>query len=243
MKKKIVIVAAILSIVVSGCIVRSIHPFYHEEDVVFKKELLGTWMDSDSSVWKFSQNRRFDGLLRPEVSDNSYDVVYSENENDTSYFHVHLFTLKGNYYLDFMPEEEKNIGDKWASYHFIPTHSIARLEFISDHNISFFWFGEEWLENLFEQNKVRISHEYINTSGSYEQYILTAETDELQKFIVKFGSEIDYFENINFDSIRNVGNGIEIQNAVTKEMENYSSFVTDDKDVIFLSMRKIQDLE
>ena len=243
MKKKIVIVAAILSIVVSGCIIKSIHPFYHEEDVVFKEELLGTWIDSDSSVWKFSQHMSFGSFMGPEKADNSYEVVYCENENDTSYFNVHLFQLKGDYYLDFMPEVDENIGDKWASYHFFPAHSIARLKLVGDNNFSFLWYDEEWLEDLFDQNRVRISHEYTDTPGGYEQYILTAETSELQKFIVKFGAEIDVFEKINLDSIKNIGNPLEIQEAFYQEIETYTKSNPDISDPIFLSLSKIKNLE
>ncbi|MCK4922543.1 MAG: hypothetical protein KAS71_15930 [Bacteroidales bacterium] len=243
MKNKLIILTAILSLIISSCIVRSIHPFYKDSDVVFKSELLGTWLDSDSSKWVFSQRIYQESFLGPEKKDNSYEVVYYEEGNDTSYFYVHLFMLKGEYYLDFFPDEDDNIGDKFASFHFFPTHSIARIKLVGDENLSLFWYDEGWLGNLFEENRVKISHEYINPSGNYEQYILTAETSELQKFIVKYGAEIDIFEKINFDSIRNIENKFDIQNTIIDEMEAYCNSEEDNTDVIYLSMIKIEDVE
>lgn len=181
--------------------------------------------------------------MAPEVKDNSYKAVYCESKNDTSYFEVHLFKLRGNYYLDFLPEIDNNIGDKWASIHFIPTHSIARLEFVGDQNLCFFWYDQDWLSTLFEQNRVRISHELINPSSNSEQYILTAETEELQKFIMKFGSEIDVFEKINFDSIQNLKDEIAIHNTIIDKMEEYNKTGDDKSEVIYLSMRKIDNVE
>lgn len=243
MKNKLITVTVILSIIVSSCIVRSIHPFYKESDVVFKSELLGTWLDSDSSKWVFSQRIYHESFLGPEKKDNSYEVVYYEKENDTSYFYVHLFMLKGDYYLDFLPDMDDNIGDKFASFHFIPAHSIARLKFIGDQNLCFFWYDEDWLGTLFEQNKVKISHEFINPTGRYKEYILTAETSELQKFIVKYGPEIDVFEKINFDSIENIGITEEIHNAVVDKMDTYNDSDGDRSYVIYLSMIKTKDVE
>jgi len=242
MKNKLILVATILTIVVSGCIVKSIHPFYKDNDVEFKTELLGTWLDSDSAEWKFTQ-KIHQKFMAPEKKENYYEAVYSESKNDTSYFKVHLFKLKGNYYLDFLPEIEDNIGDTWASIHFIPTHSIARLELVGDRNLCFFWYDEDWLSTLFEQNRVKISHEIINPSGSDEQYVLTAETEELQKFILKFGSEIDVFEKINFDSIQNLNDEIVIHNTIIDKMESYNNIDDDRSEVIYLSMRKIEDAE
>ncbi|MCF8391292.1 MAG: hypothetical protein K9H12_11410 [Bacteroidales bacterium] len=241
MKNKLILVATILSIVVSSCIVKSIHPFYYDKDVEFKTELLGTWLDSDSSKWEFSQRIFQESFLGAEKKDKSYKAVYYEDEKDTSYFNVHLFKLKEKYYLDFLPEVEDNIGDKFGSIHFIPTHSIARVEFVGDNNICFFWYDQDWLANLFEQNRIKISHEFIKTPGSSEEYILTAETSELQKFLVKYGSEINVFEKINFDSIINLKDELKIHNTIIEKMESYNN--SDENDLIYLSIRKIDNVE
>jgi hypothetical protein len=79
--------------------------------------------------------------------------------------------------------------------HMIPAHTIARIDFVSDNEVVIAWFNEDWLKGLFEENRVKIAHEVIQTAEENftKEYVLTASTDELQKFIVKYGSvEDDY---------------------------------------------------
>jgi hypothetical protein len=58
------------------------------------------------------------------------------------------------------------------------------VQYNSD-SILLYWFAEEWLTELFEQNRIRIKHETIEFPN-YERHLLTATTDELQKFIKKY---------------------------------------------------------
>jgi hypothetical protein len=58
-----------------------------------------------------------------------------------------------------------------------------------------YWYGEDWLEELFEQNRIRIKHETV-TSPGYDRQVLTASTDELQKFIRKYANDPKTVEEI-----------------------------------------------
>jgi len=49
-----------------------------------------------------------------------------------------------------------------------------------------YWYGEEWLTDLFEQNRIRIKHETVQVAPDMPRHILTASTNELQKFITKY---------------------------------------------------------
>jgi hypothetical protein len=83
----------------------------------------------------------------------------------------------------------------------LPTHTIARVESISDREIQIRWLNEKWLRSLFAQNKIKISHEVVRDpvvqDDSNMGYILTASTDEMQKFIVKYGDEDKTFIDDN----------------------------------------------
>jgi hypothetical protein len=60
------------------------------------------------------------------------------------------------------------------------------------------WFNEEWLGSLFEQNRIKISHETVKNESGKETdnfYLLTASTDELQKFILKYGKDAVFDDN------------------------------------------------
>jgi len=191
MKTKLLIIAGLLVFLASGCLIKSLHPFYTEKDLVFRKELPGNWLAQDSSLWNISQRMRFDGFLQPEKGDNAYNILMTD-EKGTGSFIAHLFRLDGSLYLDFYPDEVQ-VSNSLASYHLIPAHTLAKVEVSAD-EIVIRWYNEEWLLELFNQNKVRIPHERIpydldDQNPDNYQVILTASTEELQKFLLKYGND------------------------------------------------------
>jgi len=75
----------------------------------------------------------------------------------------------------------------------VPTHSLAKID-LSGGNITISWYNEEWLIGLFNKNKIRIAHERVPYDPDLKdpesmQVILTAQTGELQKFIIKYGND------------------------------------------------------
>lgn len=238
--KSILLTTAMLTLLLGGCIVKSLHPFYKDKDIEFRPELLGTWIDQDSTVWEFSERTYTESIMGKEKKDNSYKVILKDpDEEKKSWFIVTLFRLKNSICLDFEPYIEDNIGDNMAALHFVPTHSVARVDFYSDNNFAFFWYDEDWLNDLFEQNRVKISHEVITQekNSSVESYVLTASTDELQKFLVKYGQEINIFNKINREKVMNGKDGLEKFNILESELDR----VRDQNDFadIYANLRKI----
>ncbi len=195
MKTRIVILCALIAVIVSSCLVKSLHPFYKEKDVVFKKELIGTWVDQESGKWTISQakiKKEGSGILGSSTVDSllNYYTVTLTDKDGVSEFTTHLFKLNNQLFVDFFPEEI-SIMDL-TSFHLVRTHSIAKIEVFGD-SIKLKWFNEIWLANLFKNNKIRISHETISEKDKDESYVLTASTDELQKFIIKYGNDPNAF--------------------------------------------------
>jgi hypothetical protein len=174
----------IAGVVLQGCIVKSVYPFFKESDVVFKKELVGSWMDNDSNRWNIHANP-----FKP----NSYELHYIKGNRDVAFAGT-LFTLDGYLYMDLFPVSDNKEEMLFFDVHLVPTHSVAMVEKLTSDDIIIKWFNEEWLESLFSQNKIRISHEMImdfdlKPNEDEGMYLLTASTDELQKFIVKYREE------------------------------------------------------
>jgi len=175
------IVAGLFLIFLSGCI-PSIHPLYTEEDIVFKTELLGSWKDGDSK-WVFAQR-----------GENGYLLKYYEKENyfmDTttfSDFEVTLLKLGKNYYLDFYPGDNDQLDfSSLLISTLLPVHIFAKVDFV-DEGVEISFFDRDWLEELLEENRIRIAHE-----KTPEYFVLTASTDELQKFVIKYSDVEDAF--------------------------------------------------
>jgi hypothetical protein len=197
MKTKNLIITGLLMFLVTGCFVKSLHPFYNEKDVVFKKEFTGNWTGNDSSAWKIEQGSKSDGLFKPAKPDDSYKVTYTDKKG-TAVFMVHMFQLRNRYFFDFYPEEVESSNDLMAS-HLVPMHTVARVD-LSSGNLKIQWYNEEWLITLFKQNKIRIAHEKVPmTDGKNDednfQVVLTASTEDLQKFMLKYMDDPNAIKN------------------------------------------------
>lgn len=64
MKKVILLSLSTVFLLLNGCPVKSLHPFYTENDLVFKEELLGQWIDEDSTVWNIEQSASPSGFFQ-----------------------------------------------------------------------------------------------------------------------------------------------------------------------------------
>ncbi|MCF8302151.1 MAG: hypothetical protein K9I94_02670 [Bacteroidales bacterium] len=209
MKAKSIILIGIMGLLFSGCLVKSLHPYYEERDVVFKPELLGSYMDADETAWKISRYSFSKGFMKGDSIDNSYLVEMQQKDaKRVSRFNVHLFELEGINYLDFAPIREDR-DEVLMELHLVPAHSIAQIEIISDNEITISWFEEEWLTDLFKENRVKIAHEVITYTDELEptQYVLTAGTSELQKFLIKYGktklpAECDEYNSVSCTTLK-----------------------------------------
>ena len=195
MKTKNIILIGLIGALLCGCIIKSLHPFYFEKDVVFKKELLGSWLDQDSSRWEVEQGVAAKGFLRSGDSlGNFYKVTIPEKDGTVSVLEAHLFHLGGSSYLDFYPQDLDIKSGILAQFHLVGAHSLAKCTFINSTTIKVSWFNEGWLSGLFEQNRIRIAHEEVENGDDDLSYVLTASTAELQKFILKYGNDPKAFE-------------------------------------------------
>lgn len=179
----------------SGCLVSSLHPFYKNEDKYFVESMVGSWVDGDSCIWTIHPNISGSGIFGTVKHDSSYIITYHEDENLKSILVGTLFQLNGVDYVDFLPDpnEDHHVADMTA-WHHVPVHTLARVHYNKD-SILLYWYGDEWLNELFEQNRIRIKHETVE-SADYDRQLLTADTDELQKFIKKYVNDAKTSEEV-----------------------------------------------
>ncbi|MDF1572739.1 MAG: hypothetical protein P1P82_14115 [Bacteroidales bacterium] len=188
MKRYAILLVTIAGLTLSGCLASSLHPFYKMKDKIFDKALVGNWIDTDSSLWVIRANTMSEGFMsnKPDRPDSTYSITYYESKDAVTYLQGTLFILNGQRYVDFFPSPDADhCSSDMTAFHHVPVHTLARMQFKQD-TAMFFWFGEEWLNDLFENNRIRINHETVNASADYERHILTAETGDLQKFILKY---------------------------------------------------------
>ena len=74
---------------------------------------------------------------------------------------------------------------------YIPAHTFMKFDIIGN-EIALTEFDNERLINLFEQNRIRLAHEIAGEDDGY--VVITASTDDLQKFITRYANDKDAFE-------------------------------------------------
>lgn len=183
MKRTSILFVVVIAVCLESCIVKSVHPFFREADVVYRKELEGTWTDQDKNRWRIHQNP---------FKQNSYEMHYSKNGRDVTLM-GHLFNLDGEMYLDMIPSGDNSEDMEVFDLHLVPTHSIAKVSKLTGTELLIKWFNEEWLRKMFTENRIKISHELVMDENPQSKddgfYLLTASTEELQKFVKKYGND------------------------------------------------------
>lgn len=167
----IVIVASLIA----GCVVTSVYPYYQAKDVSFDDGLLGKWIPADATnastaeeFWTFEK-----------INDRTYKLTTVENK--TNLYDVVRFKLGGATFLDCLTRERSEIQT--------PSHILLRTEIVAS-QLKMELLDYKWLGNLIEKNPRAIRHiivpyEAQAEKGSGGGLILTADTAELQKFILK----------------------------------------------------------
>lgn len=195
MKRFAILFVILACVTMSGCLVSALHPFYTNKDKTYDENFNGNWMDEDSCIWVIEDGESSHGFMDSGHMDSTFFITYYE-EGTKTYLKGTIFELEGKNYIDFFPEdEEEHFTSEMSNFHHLPVHTLARIE-IKDDRVLLFWFGEEWLNELFEENRIRIAHETVQMSGDYTRQVLTAPTEELQKFISKYANEEEITKEI-----------------------------------------------
>ena len=154
-------------LLLSGCIVRSLHPLYTDENVIFDTRLIGQWSEEGSKeIWEFSQQ-----------GEQQYKCVVYEEDGEQSILAVHLLNIKGKVFLDFFPTELDRQEGVFYQLHILPVHSFAYVKQIEP-TLQISFPSSDWLQELLEKNPDAIRHEVLGK----DDIILSASTEALQTF-------------------------------------------------------------
>jgi len=201
MKTKNIILVLIV-LIFNSCIVKSLHPFYTKETITSDENFLGEWKDNKGATWNVTRlveemlnEKPLDSLSKEDLKDyykfqHAFKVVRIKNKQKAVFLAM-PFKINKQVFLDFTPFEiESNLsGQSLLKNHYVSVHSLVKYDVFPNGNIGFKWLDEDKIESLFEQKKIKIKHEKI---GFYNhKYLLTAQPEELQKFIKKYMASSD----------------------------------------------------
>ena len=176
----------LLAFILPGCVF-SLYPLYTTNDLVYDSKLEGIWGETGKQeIWKFEKQTQHSIIGNNSIEEKAYLLTFTEN-GEARKMQGHLTRLDDNLFLDIFPEE---LGSKNSLFEsqFVPVHTYAKVKITGDH-IELNFLNTDFLDKLLEQNTIRIKHENLD---SYK--IITASTDELQKFIKKYANRQELFE-------------------------------------------------
>ena len=186
------ILIGMLALMASSCI-PSLFPLYTEKDLVTDDRIIGTWEAGEMGTWVIERlyYKPLIDIFSSDWSDaketNTYKLVVIETDGEDTLeaeFVVHLMVLGGQHYLNYYPGDFE-LDHDFLSWHMVEANNFSKV-WITEDSISLAFFDPSYLEELIDENRIKISH-IRHDNG----ILLTAGTRELQKFVIKYGDEED----------------------------------------------------
>ena len=170
------------ALLLGGCVVQSIHPLFNEKDYV-AFPLAGTWTqkegDKEQGVWFFA------------AADKTYKLTHTDEKGHKATFQVAVGKIGANVFLDFSPDDPlpgSELNDFMVAS-LIPAHTFAKLVKTND-ALRLVAMDYEWLQQFLEINPKVIAH-----TSQGKRPVLTASTEDLQKFVAKYANDDKVFKN------------------------------------------------
>jgi hypothetical protein len=179
--KTLLLACASTALLLAGCVVTSVYPWYTPKDVIFDPALVGVWNAPDANAktnefWQFEKS----GEL-------AYKLTVADSDDKRTEFDAHLFKLAKRRYLDFVPRDREGGG--------IPPHYLMRVDAVTP-TLDLVLLDYGWLEKLVTADANAIRHvivpKPIGESGNGD-LVLTANTAELQAFLRKHAADTNAF--------------------------------------------------
>jgi hypothetical protein len=165
MKKFITFIIPMVSMIFTSC-VTSLHPIAkNENDLIFKKELLGNWVDKDSARYIIEEAKEQDSKFYRATVIDPKESSEPVNFSDTSYFIMSVASIKGKLVLDCVADmkkfENKNVGGA-AVGSVVPTHFIIPVVSISQNEVELSPLDHDKLLELLNLGKFKMKYEIVN---------------------------------------------------------------------------------
>jgi hypothetical protein len=180
-----------ITLLLSSCGIFSLHPLFHKKDLLVRTDIIGTWQnDKDSKTLIYIDT----------LKDQMYKFTVIDDK-DTIAFVMGLMKLDNQYFIDLFPDDDcsftgggdcEGLDNLFKNY--IPAHTFMKFD-VANNKIALTEFDNERLIKLFHENKIRLAHEIPGDKDDDDAYVvITASTDDLQKFITRYANDKDAFD-------------------------------------------------
>jgi len=182
MKTRNLIAIAGAALLLVACI-PSINPFYTDKDMINDPHLAGEWQE------KANTNNPFTWTFEA-TTNHAYNLTVAEH-GKIGKFSAHLFQLKQERFLDLIPTDCDYAAtqDEMVAYAMFPGHLLVRVGGI-DPELKLAGCDYDWLQKFLVRNPNAIAHHVED-----DRIVLTGETKDLQKFVLKHLGTNELFQD------------------------------------------------
>ena len=200
--------------IMQSCIT-SLQPLVTKNTVVTDSRLTGTWNSDgqeyaiqkvvESDIYKKYKEGSMSFSSPPFKRDSilyskSYVIHYMKNKIKYDLYGS-MIKLNGEYFMNFSIAD-MNWTDSSASpieteicpTCLLQTYTIARIRFINSNNIKLDFIDGDFLYKQINAGRMKLKHE---ADDLYDTFLITASTNELQQFILKYGKDDRFFSKEN----------------------------------------------
>lgn len=174
MRTKKVVFCLLAVVVLGGCfpLLSSLHPLYTDDTIVFEERLVGKWADGDV-IWQFNRD-----------GENAYKLRIVDDNSKEGYFNAHLVQLENMLFLDVFPDG-KTLEDVQTFYaiHLFPMHTFIKVE-QTEPNLVLRMMDVDKVYEVLKNDPNLLKHEVTEN----DDLVLTAATQDLQKFVVEYAN-------------------------------------------------------
>ena len=203
MKKTLVSLILFWAVIcLAGCLT-TLHPIFTGKDLVTDPRLIGKWekaKDKTNVVYRSPNANEIDNLSQAVQKEAAKIYMVDEideqgNLKSTNY--AFMVKLGKYYYMDYYPagEKERQLSDHFFAAHYIPMHSIYRIQFRSNNSFNVERLDGGYLEKLIKNKQIRIRHEVMEDGDIF----ITAPTEELQQYLIKYSDVPEAYSSDNDD--------------------------------------------
>lgn len=181
MKTVNVAVLIILSfMLLPGCIVQSVNPFYGKEAIADLPAVYGKWLLKESSVkeglnreWTFAADK----------------ISLPDTKTGSSSLSSRFFRIDDMLFLDVTADDPPEGLSVWWTLHVAPVHTVSRV-ILDDKTMKIIPLDASWMEEAVKMKTVKLPSVWHQEQKTY---LFTATAAEWAEFLRKYGKDPDVF--------------------------------------------------
>ncbi len=170
----------------------SLSPLFEQKDVVFEDALVGAWVGVEGE--KEGEKGETYTFKFKKLRNNAYELTFPLDEGKECKSEVYLVHLGKFLFLDASPadltKEEEALNKGPMPFPLAGPHIFGRI-WIEKDLVRIALLDDKWVTNMVKEKKLTVG--YASIDDEDKDTVLTASTEELQKFALQYAEDPEAF--------------------------------------------------